>query len=379
MSWRCAAVTAAGMLVLSGCRGAGGKESGAEANRWDQVRAKIQYQAARQQFDAGKPEDAVRSAGQALALDPKFADAYLLLAQAQLEARDTFGALATITAARAAGLDAPAFDYLEGVAREQQGDAVAALAAYRRARERTPQQADYLAAEVELTVAQGAPDAALELLHPRVCGAGPDATLDALGARLAALTGDAELAEQCFRSAIRKTSHPGLAADFGLFLMRERRYAEARGILEPLTAEIAGEAPSLLVCNALARCCLALGDAGAAYRVLLPRVNRGGADVDTKLLLATAALASGRLSTALKVCQDVLNEQPEHASALLLRAAAYRRQGNVNAAQASLSAIPPSAPEFGWARAFGAAMSATVAPLESLDRGVQGEVASSAP
>lgn len=357
------------MMVLAGACAIGGcKSPSSHARRdgqanWDEVRARIKYQLAREQFESGRPEETARTALEALALDERFLDAYVLLCRAQIEMADTSSALRTLSAARGAGLDAPVLFYLEGVVAEMSGDPVAALARYRAARQGQPNNADFLAAEVELMVAQGAPDAALQLIKEHARPNENDATLDALAARLAVLVGDVEYADHCYRAASRKASHPLLTLDYALFLMGGERFLEARTQLEPLAVQEGMKDLRGPVHRALGRCYLALSDPAAAYRLLQPYVDREPTDVEAQLLFATAALAEERYQVALRNCRAVLTVQPRNGEALLIEAMAHARQGRMDAAMRSLDGIAPGTPDRAAADALLASMDAKRAVL----------------
>lgn len=327
------------VLPTGGCQQPQKKNAESCPQTWDQVRGRIQYQVALQQYNSGRPEEAARSALQAVALNPGDAQAYILLCRSRIEIADWTGAREAISAAREAGVDDPMLIYLEGVFHEQRGDTEAALAMYQQARQRQPDHPDFITAEAELLVARGAPDAALDLVRPFVGRGEVDATLDALAARLAVLVGETELADWAYRSALRKAEHPLLSLDYARFLMHHGRFTEARSILEPLAVTIGDDHLRGCVARSLARCQLALNDSAAAFRLLEPHVRVRPDDDEAQLLFATAATLENRDHAALRASRLILDRNPRQTDALLIQAIVHRRLGHADAAKSALESL----------------------------------------
>lgn len=332
------------VLLAAGCQQPLSKSAGSHHQNWDQVRGRIQYQVALQQYNAGRPEETARTALQAVALNPKDAQAYVLLCRSRIEIADWGGASDALSAARDAGIDDPMLVYLEGVLDEQRGDAEGALVAYQRARQRQPDNPDFVEAEAEVLVLRGAPDAALDLVRPFVGRSGSDATLDTLAARLAVLIGDAPLADSAYRSAIRKTDHALVTLDYANFLMERKRFDEARALLEPLTVTSASAPLHGCIVRSLARCQLATGDPASAFRLLEPCVRAKPDDDEAQLLFATAAVLENRDHAALRATHAVLDHNPRQTDALLIQAIVHERLGQMDAARETLRLLLDSNP-----------------------------------
>ena len=87
--------------------------------RWNEVRGRVKYQLAEQQFSRGLFEDAAANVGEALALDPTRPDSFAMLAKCHLEMNKPASAQQTIDMARQLDLESAELHYMQGVLLEQ--------------------------------------------------------------------------------------------------------------------------------------------------------------------------------------------------------------------------------------------------------------------
>jgi len=140
-------------MSISGCQTLHHDKDKQEAQQhWQEVRGRFKYQLARQQYEGGLFSDAVITATEAISLDPKEANAYAVLARANLELGQPAAATAALDAAEQSGLTTSALTYMRGVIFEQRGDLTAALDRYRQARSHDPFEVDYFLAEIEVQI-----------------------------------------------------------------------------------------------------------------------------------------------------------------------------------------------------------------------------------
>lgn len=339
-------------MFLAGCRTLSHAKSKQEAaQRWNQVRGGITYQLARQHHDAGRFQDAVLAAIQALSLDPRQPDAYVVLAEANLELGKPVSALGAIEKAQMLGIESAELTYLQGVVMEQRGEVEAALEYYRSARRLDARNVDYLVAETECLVLLGQPDEALKLLDEHMYQFDQGGTIAALSGHVAAMRGDETDAAGRYRQALLSVSASRiLARELGLLLTRSQRYEEARELLESVVGDVRdysntfsfrsdpawNSEPDAAVRRALATCYLALNAPGAAKELLMECVASNPEDALAQVLLAKAAFATNDPLTAARAANQAFQLMPVEAEVQLVRAAAQWRYGNLRAAALTL-------------------------------------------
>ena len=116
-----------GLVLVPACSEIHKGHQAQAEQHWKEVRAKVKFQLARQQYESGLVEDAASSVSEALALDPFCADYHVLLARCRLEQGQVMSAERTIELA--AGLDADSSElaYVRGIIAERRGQFEQAL------------------------------------------------------------------------------------------------------------------------------------------------------------------------------------------------------------------------------------------------------------
>jgi Tfp pilus assembly protein PilF len=326
-------------LLTSACHTVQKSDPSGEAQqRWNGVRGRVKEQLAAQQYDSGLFEEAVRTLTEVIGLDPGRADAYALLAQANLELGKPGSARQALDAARRVGVQSPDLTYLEGVLLELQNRHADALAKYTEARRAVPTNTDYLVAQTECLVELGRADEAMVLLNEAAGQLNDDATVPVLTAQVASLLGDTAEASRRYRQALVEGSDsPLVAQELGLLLVRAGRYNEAVVVLSPLlAASCADPASQGAVRRALAVCYLAMGDPKSAKGALRDYARRHTDDTRAQLLLAKAALANGDTLTALRAVDLVERREPDRPELWLVRATLRFTRGDLAGAAADL-------------------------------------------
>ncbi|MHC4697383.1 MAG: tetratricopeptide repeat protein [Planctomycetota bacterium] len=322
--------------------------------QWRQVRARVKFQLAEQQYLGRLFEEAAHTVAESLALDPKQADAYVVLARASLELSRIGSAQQALDAARAAGLESPDLIYTQGVIFEQQGRIQAALERYAEAQSLDETDVDYLVATAECLVATGRAPEALSLLDEYAHQLDDSGTVSVLAAHVAALTGDTEGATQRLAEAVvPPASRDMVAQELGILLARSGRCDQAVAILQPLLAETsrglsrrAGtRTPGGAVRRALAACYLTFNDPAAARDTLVDYAQAHPDDTLAQLLLAKAAVATDDMLTALCAIDLLKQHEPNHPEVRLLHAVVQWRRGNLDAAAASLQDMLTTDPQ----------------------------------
>jgi len=333
-------VASAATFILSGCHSPSHQEAKQQAEqRWSQVRAGVKFQLARQQYDNGLFDDVVHTVTESIALDSTRPEAYVLLAQSNLELSKPASAEQAIEAARRSGLDSADLHYMRGVLLEQRNDLTAAVAEYAQARMMNGDNVDYFVAQAECLVVLDRPEEALVLLDENMHRFDANATIAVLAGRVAALLGDWDGAtKRLGQAAVILSDSPIVAEELGLLLVSADRCEEAVAMLRPLI-EAAGESESAAVRRGIATCYLTLGDSTSAKAVLIDYARLHPEDGPAQLLLAKAALETNDLLTAARAADLAEQLAPGRGDTALVRAAVQWRRTAYAAAADGLYAL----------------------------------------
>lgn len=308
--------------------------------RWGEVRGRFKYQLAQQQYDRGLFEAAVTTANEAVAMHPKQADAYVILARSQLELGRPASALDAIEAARRAGVVSAELVYTEGVVLEQRGDMVGALARFDEAHELAPGNVDAMIAMAEGLVVLDRLDEAQKLLDDNEFNFNDRASILVLSAEVCQRRGDRAGAIARYEKAIAvEPSHPWIAQELGRLLAQTGRCPEAVELLRPLLQSARGPVDEGGVRRDLAMCYLSAGIADAAVMVLRSHLDAQPGDAVGQLLYAKAALAVNDMMGAARAIELAQEHQPHQPEVWFVRAVVQWRRGDTDAAIASLQDV----------------------------------------
>ena len=305
--------------------------------RWSRVRADIKLQLARQAYENKQFEETIRAASESIALHPSRADAYRLLAQANLELGRDASARRTLQAAARAGLRSPGLIYTASVLDEKRGGLETALAGYAKAQRLDPTQPDYLIAQAECLVELGQPQTALGLLDENAGNLDDPAMVSILSAQIADLMHDSERAVRHYRAArVTMGEADFLDEELGLLLTGLGRYEEAAPLLEPLVQSPARSQENGAARRALATAHLAQRRPVDAAEVLEDYTHAHPADLRAQLLLAQAALEAGDELTALRAIDTAGHHGALHPDVQLMQALIQWRRLDFGGAASTL-------------------------------------------
>ncbi len=305
--------------------------------RWSAARAEIKYRLARQHYERGGLEDALRDGTEAVILDRKHIPSYVLVARANLELGKIASAEQALDAAGHAGLDSADLRYTRGVVLEQRGLFDAAEAAYTQALRLDPTNVDFAVALAECLVSQGRPAEAMAVLDGEARRADDDGTIPILSAHVAALMGRADEALDRLYQARRKNPDSRMIAEeLGRHLAQGGRCEEALGLLQPLIESEPDTQVAASTLRAVATCHLALGDAASAKATLLHFGRDGDKNAAVQILLAKAALATNDIRTARRAIELAYQSKPNAPEVRLVRAAVRWKRGDLAGAAANL-------------------------------------------
>ncbi len=318
----------------AGCQGLSGKEKRSAAQEhWRQMRARVKLQLARQQYDGAQFEAAIDNAGEAISLDPRSAEPYVLAARCHVELNRQARAMEVIDAADHAGVRSAELSYARGVLHELRGDYPAAYHAFEEARRIEPTSVEYVVASIECLASLDRMTEAWALLEESNSQLSDDGTIHALRTHLRSLgIREAENALSVSSSRQAMEGSRVLAEEVGRRLAQEGRCREALAVLDPLMKANQDREPTGSVLRAVAACHLASNNPAAATAVLSEFAQANPDDTLAQLLVAKAALAGDDITTALRAIDLVQQREPHRPDLWLVRAAVHWRRGNLTAA-----------------------------------------------
>ncbi len=339
-------------LALAGCQSTPHHQQREQAQEnWSRVRAQVKRQLAVQQYEGGHADSAALTAEEALGLDPKDPETYVVLIRALLESGDLPAAERALKAAEAQGVDSAELAYVRGVVAERTRRFSDALDHYRRARRLDATQLDYVVAEAECLVMLRRVEEARDLVLEAQDDFERDGTLDVLLGEISLVMGDDKRAGEAFRRAMPLIGPHGLPAeDFGLALLRLGYYAEALSVLQPLIERTPPVERSGAVVRGAARCYLEVNRPAEAAELIRGWLHEHPEDGSAWLLQARAALLAGEELTACRSAEMAVRLAPRVPEAHLLYAFACLRIGRVAQARAALDAALSLSPDDPLAR-----------------------------
>ncbi len=312
---------------------------------WNQVRARVKYQLARQQFERGNTETSIETVNEAIAIDDSPADQFLLLARCYMEKGKFVSALHAAKQAKRCAPQEAEVEYTLGVIAERTDQLESALEHYRRARSQDENAVDYLVAEAECLAALGRAEEAISQVSRNLGRFDSDGTLEMLLAQMGLLVGDKEMSLRNLRLAMERSgcgsahmegagSCASLIEEYGWLLSDTGRYTEAVAILHPYVS--AGRDIPRLVVNALCSGYLATGRAGEAKQILRDQVRRRPGNTKSWMLLVQASILTDDWITARRSTDRLERLVPHNAQAHLLHGFVCWKQNDLQEAERSL-------------------------------------------
>jgi Flp pilus assembly protein TadD len=333
------------LCSLAGCQTPTHAQAKVQAEqRWSQVRGQVKLQLARQQFERGLFEDSIKTLQEATTLDSTSADAYAMLAKANLELGKSTTAEQVLTAAEKMGLTSADLHYFRGVVLEQRNELDAALSQYVKACSLDATRVEYLLARIETLVALNRTQEALALADSSANQFDDDASIALLGARIAALTGDDKGALERFQNpSIQNAGSRVATEELGTLLATQGRCSETIRILQPLcdssAKELDAPAVSAQARRTLAECYLTENQPKLAIGVLYDHAVANPADKASQLLLAKAGLAAGEYMTALQALEQAGRGSRSSPEVELLLATTHWKRNDLGSAESVLDQV----------------------------------------
>ncbi len=337
--------------AASGCEQATFPERREEAQeRWLLARARVLYRVADNRLAAGELDAAAKAAGQALALQPDYLDAKLLLCRVLIEQGRYAPAANELKQTMAAEPQDARVPYLLGVAQEKIGQLEDALASFRRAHAMDESNLAAVKAAAEVLVALGQTRRAQLYIESFLPKAGEDAGVYELAGRLAVMGQEYDKAAEHYERA-RDLDYKNLRY---IEALGQAQYAAGRhGVAADTLGELVGREgydTPVWVYMMLADCRLAQGRAQQAFEAYYTASEQEPDEPQVWLGLARSALAMGDRSRAILAARKALQVQAHYPDAYLLLGYALLRDGQSDQALKTLTRAAAAHPRNGTIR-----------------------------
>lgn len=327
--------------------------------QWNQLRSQVKARLAAGQFDQGRLDDAIATLREAIQLNPEQPAYHRLSAKCSLEKGTLAAAIASLDVAESLGDASADLSYLRGLIAERRARFDDARDHYSRAWSTDSNNVDHLIALAESLVAAGRPTDAAELLESHALDFDGDPKILLLRAHVYAATDQPELAAADFADVLERLQNPVQVREpYGLVLVRLRRFAEARALLQRaipgLTATPGGASPppSQSAVRALARCYMETGEPVLARRLLDDHLRLSPADARAWWLLAEANVILRDFDTAGRAAERGRRIRPDLPHWGLLNAYIAWQTDDKETATATLESVVADHPDNALAHSF---------------------------
>jgi tetratricopeptide (TPR) repeat protein len=386
-------VVMAAALMMGCASGKGPKEPTAKETmhtQWNNARAGVLFNLAKQQFESGNLDDARKSLNDALSLAPENAAIHILSARVSIERGNLELAERELQAARTLDEKNGEADYYSGIIYQRWQRPETALEMYEKAAAKAPAELAYMLARAEMLVDLNRQDQALDLLKDKLGYFDNSAPLrDAVGQLLMRKGQYAEASGVLRQAAVMAPDEANVREHLAVALYQAKEYSEAAALLEkmmreegfakrgdlvtalgecqlmlnrPREARDSFETASALEPGAvsswlnLAKAAMAINDPARAEMSLRKALSMDGQSPEAQVMLGYLRLKQDRLEESLAafrkaasldakdpvaVCMSgyVLEKQGKPAEAAALYAAALKIRPNDELASALLAKV----------------------------------------
>jgi len=339
------------LAAIGGCQSETIQTSRKQAyEKWNATRAKMLYGVASEHLKTGQLERAGNKVQEALALDPKFHDARILLAKVRIELGQYDLAAAELAQVREARPDSAEAVFLLAVAQEKNKELDEALQNYRKAYAMDNKNVSALTSTAEVLVALGRIPEAQKQVESYLGTHRDDPGLHEIAGRLAIMTGQPQKAVEYFRRA-QNLDHFNIPYRESLAraYFYNGQYEQAEQTLEDLL-EMKNYKPGVWFHTMLGECYIGMNRPRDARRSFETATQLKPADASVWAHLAKAALACGDLDRAAISARQAMDLEPSHLEASLTLGYILVRKGQPAQAVTLLTQAVRAHPDNGMLR-----------------------------
>jgi tetratricopeptide (TPR) repeat protein len=299
--------------------------------RLNEIKSATDWDMARQQFEAGDLERALRTADSSIGANPKIGKTHMLRGRILLEMGRIEEALPALDESIKLDPKAPEPLYFRGVALERVGRREQALASYKGARELKPDEVQYTVAAAEMLIEMNRLDAARELLENDSTGMQYSPGVRQTLGHIAMIQGDVSRAVEHFSEAVvLGADSPPLLEDLARAQIAAGRFSDAETTLTRLRAN-PDQAERRDLLHLQARCLLELGRPVDARQILQQLIGdeKHANDVDAWVRLGDVALILGDDHQLRSVANRLISIAPDRFEGYMSLAMWQKRTGDL--------------------------------------------------
>lgn len=345
--WIMTMAGALAVLTLTGCakQTTRAEDRNAAERRWQSVRSSLVIDEARGKFETGDLDEAQRKLAEALEIDPTNPQLYTLLGRIELERGRLDRSNTLLKQAVAVEPRFAEAHYYRGIILQRWQRFEDALASYQTAYDLVPDNPSYLLAVVETRIAMGDDAGALSMIEERLDFFEGDAAVRVAAAEIHMLKGRYEQAVSLYRQAlVLKPDDVRTLEELAAAYVAGGEHLEAASVYEHLLSlpENAGRNDLRVT---LAQELRRGGRLGAAREILIELTRRAAGDVEAWILLGETALAMDDLSGALQAADRAMQLAPQRDEGFLLAGLVWYRRDRLDLALGTLDQAARLAPE----------------------------------
>lgn len=326
------ALSVASLLASCGKHGAYTQAHMDQAEtRLAEIRSATDWDMARQQYEAGDLDRALRTADSSIDANPNVGKSHLLRGRILLEMGRVEEALPSFDQAIKLDDKSPEAPYFRGVALERVGRREQALAAYKKARSLKPDEVQYTLAAAEMLVELSRLDDAQELLEEDSAGLEYSPGIRQSLGHIAMMRGDVTAAVDHFGEAVvLGADSPALLEDLARAQIAAGRFSDAETTLTRLRADPDHAARRDLM-HLQARCLLELGRPVDARELLqtLTSDERHANDAEAWVRMADVSLILGDDHQLRAVANRLIAVAPDRYEGYMSLALWQKRSGDL--------------------------------------------------
>ena len=338
------------LLILAGCQNGAvatqHQQSVDNANgRWREMRSKLMLQMAERQFETGDLDQAEKSLGDALAVDARSPQLYVLAGRVAIERGQLEKAYQLFTSAITLHDKLPEAYYYQGLVLQRWQRFEGALTAYQLAYQLRPQDAAYLLAVAETLVNLDRSDEALTLLTGQLTYFDQNAGVRLALAQIYMIQKQYAQAAEFYRQAtLLRPDDTRLLEDLALAQLEAGKYDAAIDNLEQLLAK-AEYATRTDLMRLLAAGYEASGRMAAAKGIYVKITQKNPADVEGWLKLASQCWSLNDPHGTELAAQRALALAPKKYEGYTMLALVEQQAGHIPQALAHLAKAVELAPD----------------------------------
>ncbi len=320
-------------LILSGGCGTQDKNKQTVFEQWNKARNDIALDLARKQMTNGQIDKAVSTVQETLKKSPDFPDGWLLLSQLYIYQDMPEMSRNCLKKCLEQAPDHPEGNYQMGLLQEMMGNNITAIEYYQKAQTGSPDNIDYILAEVELLASMNKISEAIDIAEKQIKLGRNSPELYLITGNLYFNNDQYQKATAMYMFARKLNPNNVVIADKLIFsLMKTGQYEDAAKQIKSVMAEMNRENDKNLQL-ALADCYLYTGQYVNAQRAYETLIRKHGVQKEYLCRMAQVTLARNDLERATDTCSKILALEPENNEATLLLAVINLKQRQYDISQ----------------------------------------------